>query len=85
MEVHSGSQILARPPAQELLDKLAAVLEVVSTATPLPSLTVFQVRGLITGTALHAPCTAGLGQCMGQARRRDGIEEGSLLEAWGQQ
>ena len=83
MEIHTGSQILARPPTQELLDELAAVLEIVPAATPLPGLSVLQVRGLITSAALHAACTARLGQCMRQASRGDGVKEGCLLEAWG--
>lgn len=83
VEIHTGSQILARPPTQELLDELAAVLEIVPAATPLPGLSVLQVRGLITSAALHAACTARLGQCMRQASRGDGVKEGCLLEAWG--
>lgn len=83
VEIHPGTQVLAGAPSQELLNKLAAVLEVVTTAAPLPGLPVLQVRRFITGTPLHAAGAAGLGQSVRQAGRGDGIQEGCLLEAWG--
>lgn len=83
VEVHAGSQVFVRPPAQELLDELAAVLEVIPAATPLPGLAVLQVGGLVARAALHAARAARLGQRVCQAGRGDGIEKGGLLEAWG--
>lgn len=80
VHVHPGTEIFVGPLAQEVLDKLVAVLKVVSTAAPLPGLAVLQVWGLVTGAALHAARAAGLGHGMGQASRGDGIQKGRLLE-----
>lgn len=55
VHINPGSQVLAGfPLPQEVLDKFNAVLEVVPTAAPLPRLFILQVRGLVTGAALHA-------------------------------
>lgn len=80
MEVHSGSQILVGFPPQELLDKLVAVFQVVTAATPLPSLAVLQIRGLITSATLHPPCAACLGHGMRQPCGGDGVQEGCLFK-----
>lgn len=67
MHVHASAQVLVGAFAQEVLDKLVSVFEVVATASPLPRLAVLQVRGLITRAALHASRAAGFGHRMGQA------------------
>lgn len=59
MDVHLGPQIFPNLLlAQEILQEPDAILEVVTTHTPLPGFAVLQVRGIITGTALHSPSTA---------------------------
>ena len=83
VHVHPSTEIFVRSLAQKVLDKFVAVLEVVSAAAPLPGLAVLQVWGFVTGTALHAARTAGLGHGMGQASRGDGKQKGCLLEPWG--
>lgn len=82
MEIHPGSQVLVGLPPQELLDELVAVFQVVTTATPLPGLAVLQVGGLVAGAALHPARTARFGHRMCQPCRRNGVEEGRLLETW---
>ena len=81
MHVYTCTQVLVGAFAQEVLDKLVAVLQVVAATPPLPGLAVLQVWGLVTGAALHPPGAAGLGHGVGQARRRDGVQESCLLEA----
>ena len=83
VHVHARTQVLVGALAQEVLDKLVAVLEVVSAAAPLPGLAVLQVGGLVAGAALHAAGAAGLGHGVRQARRGDGVQEGGLFEACG--
>lgn len=79
--VSSGPQVLASSlGSQEVAQEFGAVLEVVTTHTPLPGLPAFQAGGVITGTALHAPSTAGPGQRMGEGSCRHCIQEGCLLE-----
>lgn len=82
MEIHPGSQVLVGLPPQELLDKLVAVFQVVTAATPLPSLAVLQVRSLVAGAALHPARAARFGHSMCQPCRGNGVEEGRLLETW---
>lgn len=66
VHVDAGAQVLVGPLAQEVLDELVAVFEVVPTAPPLPGLSVLQVRSLVTGAALHPSCTARFSHGMGQ-------------------
>lgn len=67
VHVHAGTQVLIGAFAQEVLDKLVAVLEVVATAAPLPGLSVLQVWGFIAGATLHPPSAARLGHGVSQA------------------
>ena len=83
VHVYTCAQVLVGALAQEVLDKLVAVLEVVSAAAPLPGLAVLQVGGLITGAALHAAGAAGLGHGVRQTRRGDGVQEGCFFEPCG--
>jgi len=81
VDVHLGPQVFANPLlTQEFFQELGAVFEVVSTNAPLPGLAVLQVRGVITGAALHAPSTACSGQGVGEGCRGHCIEEGSFLK-----
>lgn len=82
MHVHACAQVLVGTFAQEVLDKLVGVFEVVSAASPLPRLAVLQVGGLVARAALHASCAARFGHSVGQARRGDGIQEGCLFKSW---
>lgn len=84
MHVHVCSQVLVGAFAQELLDKLVGVFEVVSAASPLPRLAVLQVRGFVTRAALHASGAASFGHGVGQAGRGDGVQEGGLLKSYKQ-
>lgn len=67
VHVHAGTQVLVGAFAQEVLDKLVAVLQVVSTAAPLPGLAVLQVWCFITGATLHPPGATRLGHGVSQA------------------
>lgn len=82
VHVHACTQVFVGAFAQEVLDKLVGVFEVVSTASPLPRLAVLQVRGLVTCAALHTSRAASLGQRVSKARRGDGIQEGCLFKSW---
>lgn len=82
MHVHACTQVFVGAFAQEVLDKLVGVFEVVSAASPLPRLAVLQVRGLVTRAAFHASGAARFGQRVSQARRGDGIQEGCLFKSW---
>lgn len=67
---------------QEVAQELGAVLKVVATHAPLPSLPTLQAGRVVTGAALHAPGTAGPGQSVGECGRRYRVQEGCLLETW---
>lgn len=82
VHVHACTQVFVGAFAQEVLDKLVCIFEVVSAASPLPRLAVLQVRRLVTRAALHASSAASFGQCMSQARGGDGIQEGCLFKSW---
>lgn len=82
VHVHACTQVFVGAFAQEVLDKLVGIFEVVSTASPLPRLAVLQVWGLITRAALHASRAASFGQRMSQARGGDSIQEGCLFKSW---
>lgn len=81
MHVHACAQVLVGAFAQEVFDKLVGILEVVSTASPLPRLAVLQVRGLVTRAALHASRAASFRHSVGEARWGDGIQEGCLFKS----
>lgn len=80
--VHACAQVLVGAFAQEVLDKLVCVFEVVPAASPLPRLAVLQVRSLVARATLHASSAAGLGHRVGKAGRRDGVQEGRLFKPW---
>lgn len=65
MHVHACAEVLVGAFAQEVLNKLVGVFEVVSAASPLPRLAVLQVRSLVTRAALHPSCAASFGHRMG--------------------
>lgn len=80
--VSSSPQVLASSLGpQEVTEEFGAVLEIVTTHTPLPGLPALQAWGVITGATFHAPSTAGSGQCMREGSCRHCIQEGRLLEA----
>lgn len=65
MGVNMGPQVLADPLlAQELFEELGAVLQIISTDTPLPSLAVLQAGRVVARAALHAPRAASFRQCV---------------------
>jgi len=82
VHVHACTQVLVGAFAQEVLDELVCVFEVVPAAPPLPRLAVLQVRGLVARAALHAPRAARFGHRVGQARRGDGVQEGRLFKSF---
>lgn len=56
MGVDVGPQVLADPLlAQELLEELGAVLQIIPTDAPLPGLAVLQAGRVVARAALHAP------------------------------
>lgn len=74
-------QVLADPLlAQELLEELGAVFQVVAADTPLPRLAVLDARRVVARAPLHPARAAGLGQRVGQRGGGDGQQEGGLLE-----
>lgn len=79
--VDLSPQVLADPLlAQELLEELGAVFEVVSADAPLPRLAVLDARGVVARAPLHPARAAGFGQRVGQRGGGHGQEEGGLLE-----
>lgn len=82
VHVHTRTQVFVRAFAQKVFDKLVGVFEVVPTASPLPRFAVLQVWSLITRAPLHSSSAASFGQCMSQASRGDGVQEGCLFKSW---
>lgn len=79
--VDLSPQVLADPLlAQELLEELGAVLQVVAADAPLPGLAVLDAWRVVARAPLHAARAAGLGQRVAQRGRGDGQQEGRLLE-----
>ena len=67
---------------QKVVQELGAILEVVTTHTPLPGLPALEARGVITGAPLHAASAAGPGQSVRKGGCGHRIQEGRLLETW---
>lgn len=65
---------------QKVVQELGAILEVVTTHTPLPGLPALEARGVITGAPLHAASAAGPGQSVRKGGCGHRIQEGRLLE-----
>lgn len=83
MGVHLGPQVLADPLlAEELLEELGAVFQVVAADPPLPRLPVLDAGGVVAGAPLHAARAARLGEGVGQRRGGHRQQEGGLLERW---
>ena len=82
MGVDLRPEVLADPLlAQELLEELSAVFQVVPADPPLPGLAVLQAGGVVTRAPLHPARAARLGQGVGERRRRHRQQERRLLEA----
>lgn len=85
--VDLSPQVLADPLlAQELLEELGAVFQVVAADAPLPRLAVLDARGVVARAPLHPARAAGLGQRVAQRGGGHGQQEGGLLECcvrWG--
>ncbi len=83
MGVDLGPQVLADPLlAQELLEELGAIFQVVTADPPLPRFPVLDARGVVACAPLHAARAARFGERMGERRRGHCQQEGSLLECW---
>lgn len=83
MGIHLSPQVLADPLlAEELLEKLGAVFQVVAADPPLPRFPVLDARGVVARAPLHSARAARFGECMGQRCRGHRQQEGSLLERW---
>lgn len=81
MGVHLSSKVLADPLlAEEPLEELGAVLEVVAAHPPLPRFPVLDAGRVVAGAALHAARAACLGEGVGQRRRRNRQEKGRLFK-----
>lgn len=81
--VDLSPQVLADPLlAQELLEKLGAVFQVVAADPPLPGFPMLDAGGVVARAPLHAARAARFGERMGQRRRGHRQQEGSLLECW---
>lgn len=79
--VDLSPQVLADPLlAQELLEELGAVFQVVAADAPLPRLAVLDAWRVVARAPLHPARAAGLGQRVGQRGGGDGQQEGGLLE-----
>lgn len=79
--VNLSPQVLADPLlAEELLEKLGAVFQVVTADPPLPRFSVLDAGGVVTRAPLHPARAACFGECMGQRSRGHRQQEGSLLE-----
>lgn len=81
--VDLSPQVLADPLlAEELLEKLGAVFQVVAADPPLPRFPVLDAGGVVTRAPLHPARAACFGKCMGQRGGGHGQEEGGFLECW---
>lgn len=79
--VDLSPQILADPLlAEELLEKLGAVLQVVAADPPLPRLSVLDAGGVVACAPLHSTRAARFGERVGQRSGGHRQEEGRLLE-----
>lgn len=68
--VDLGPQVLADPLlAQELLEELGAVFQVVAADPPLPGLSMLDAGGVVARAPLHPARAACFGQRVGQRRR----------------
>lgn len=81
--VDLSPQVLADPLlAEELLEKLGAVFQVVAADPPLPRFPVLDAGGVVARAPLHPARATSFGKCMGQRGGGHGQEEGSFLECW---
>jgi len=68
--------------AEELLEELGAVFQVVAADPPLPRFPVLDAGGVVARAPLHPARAARFGERVGQRRRGHGQQEGRLLERW---
>lgn len=81
VRVDLSPHVLADPLlAEELLQELGAVLQVVAADPPLPRLAMLDAGGVVARAPLHPARAARFGEGMGQRRGRHCQQEGSLLE-----